>query len=199
MRPIPDSNLHSNNTQIFNDFLLKIVKRHHLPNDSYFGYNVSISDKLPLYRNLSDRRNQKCRDIKYNLTGQVTVSVIIPFYNEALTPLLRHIHTLLHRTPSNLLQEIILVDDKSTLTYLGDDLERYFQMLDKRIRIIRNKRKQGLIRTRMNGARQARGDVLVFLDAHMEVGVAWLEPLLERIVSQSRIVVQPLFLGIRYR
>ncbi|XP_048245572.1 polypeptide N-acetylgalactosaminyltransferase 5-like [Haliotis rufescens] len=51
----------------------------------------------------------------------------------------------------------------------------------------------------MNGAREARGDVLVFLDAHMEVGVAWLEPLLERIVSQSRIVVQPLFLGVRYR
>ncbi|XP_046559152.1 polypeptide N-acetylgalactosaminyltransferase 5-like [Haliotis rubra] len=51
----------------------------------------------------------------------------------------------------------------------------------------------------MNGARKARGDVLVFLDAHMEVGVAWLEPLLERIVSQPQGVVQPDILDIEYR
>ncbi|XP_067660350.1 polypeptide N-acetylgalactosaminyltransferase 5-like [Haliotis asinina] len=51
----------------------------------------------------------------------------------------------------------------------------------------------------MNGAREARGDVLVFLDAHMEVGVAWLEPLLERIVNQPQIVVQPDIPDIEYR
>lgn len=50
----------------------------------------------------------------------------------------------------------------------------------------------GLIRARLAGARIARGEVLVFLDAHCECVVDWLEPLLARIQESRTSVLVPI-------
>lgn len=50
----------------------------------------------------------------------------------------------------------------------------------------------GLIRARLAGARLAKGDVLVFLDAHCEGVVGWLEPLLQRIRESRTSVLVPI-------
>lgn len=42
-------------------------------------------------------------------------SVVICFFNEAFSALLRTVHSVLDRTPTYLLHEIILVDDHSEL------------------------------------------------------------------------------------
>lgn len=52
--------------------------------------------------------------------------------------------------------------------------------------------RMGLIRARLAGARLAKGDVLVFLDAHCEGVVGWLEPLLERIQESRSSVLVPI-------
>ncbi|CAI2730864.1 unnamed protein product [Schistosoma spindalis] len=51
------------------------------------------------------------------------------------------------------------------------------------IRVIRNENRVGLIKSRMNGARNATGEILVFLDAHVETLNYWLEPLVVQLIS----------------
>lgn len=42
-------------------------------------------------------------------------SIVICFFNEAFSALLRTVHSVLDRTPAHLLHEIVLVDDHSEL------------------------------------------------------------------------------------
>lgn len=96
-------------------------------------------------------------------------SIIIIFYNEWPSVLLRTVHSVYNRSPRELVKEIILVDDNSTKAELKG-LEKYVQEnFDDRVKVVRLKERKGLIVTRMEGARQATGEVLVFLDSHMEV------------------------------
>lgn len=56
----------------------------------------------------------RCREKSYP-ADLPSASVVICFYNEALSALLRTVHSVLDRTPTHLLHEIILVDDNSEL------------------------------------------------------------------------------------
>lgn len=55
-------------------------------------------------------------------------------------------------------------------------MDYYLQTrLPNKVKLIRLDKRMGLIRARLSGARTAKGDVLVFLDAHCEVIVDWLD------------------------
>jgi polypeptide N-acetylgalactosaminyltransferase len=94
-----------------------------------------------------------------------------------------------------LLKEVILVDDASEkgffitqmscfLTlfpiseHLKTKLEDYIKQFNGKVRLVRNKEREGLIRTRTVGAIASTADVVIFLDAHCEVNRNWLPPLL---------------------
>lgn len=77
--------------------------------------------------------------------------MIICFHNEAWSVLLRTVHSVLDRSPSHLISEIILVDDFSDMDHLKSQLEEYFKN-EPKVKIVRAKRREGLIRARLLGA-----------------------------------------------
>ncbi|XP_014347978.1 polypeptide N-acetylgalactosaminyltransferase 15 [Latimeria chalumnae] len=155
-----------------------------------YGFNEVVSERISLHRRLPEVRHPLCLEKQY-IVGRLTATVIISFYNEAWSTLLRTIHSVLDMTPRKLLKEIILVDDLSQQGNLKTALSEYISRLDG-VKLIRSNKRLGVIGGRMLGAARATGDVLVFMDSHCECHKGWLEPLLERIAGDRTRVVSPI-------
>jgi polypeptide N-acetylgalactosaminyltransferase len=156
------------------------------------AFNLVASDKISLHRTVPDTRDPQCAAVKYD-KELPTVSVIIIFTNEAWTPLLRTVWSVLDKTPPEYLHEIILVDDFSDKKHLAGKLERYIQRkFPSKVGLKRLTERKGLIKARLVGAELATGDTLLFLDSHCECGDDWVQPLLQRIKDEPRAFVVPI-------
>ncbi|XP_023808714.1 polypeptide N-acetylgalactosaminyltransferase 14 isoform X1 [Oryzias latipes] len=151
-----------------------------------YAFNQRESERIPSNRALRDTRHYRCTALQYD-SDLPSTSIIITFHNEARSTLLRTIRSVLNRTPVHLIHEIILVDDYS-------DDEKDGQLLTKlpKVKCLRNKKREGLIRSRVRGADAARARVLTFLDSHCEVNKDWLPPLLQRVKQDRTRVVSPI-------
>lgn len=155
------------------------------------AFNQYISDIISVNRSLPDVRDPSCKNVSYPPLNRLPqTSVIVCFHNEAWSVLLRTVHTILNRSPEHLVKEIILVDDFSNKDYLGQQLDDYMEQL-KIVKIVRASKREGLIRARLLGAKEATAPVLTFLDSHCECAEGWLEPLLARIYDDPTAVVCP--------
>ena len=155
------------------------------------GFSVVVSDKISVNRSLPDVVHPNCKKNKY-LVKLPKVSVIIIYHNEVKSVLLRTIHSVINRSPAELLHEIILVNDKSSSQELYKPLEDYVRRNFLIVKVKNLKKRSGLIVTRMEGARMATGEILVFLDSHVEVEVNWLPPLLQPLADNRRIATLPI-------
>ncbi|KRZ16334.1 Polypeptide N-acetylgalactosaminyltransferase 3 [Trichinella zimbabwensis] len=153
-------------------------------------FNVVASERISLNRTLPDYRSSACRSIKYEKISLKT-SVVIVFHNEAWSTLLRTVQSVINRSFVDYLEEIILVDDASAKDELITLVESYLKTIPVAHTLIRLPQRSGLIVGRVRGAEIAKGDVLTFLDAHVEVTDGWLEPLLFRISEDRTRVVAP--------
>ena len=82
---------------------------------------------------------------------------------------------------------------------LRSSLDKYVSKLPLPVRIVRLGQRQGLIRARIAGANQATGQVLIFLDSHIEVANGWLEPMLSEIASDRTRVILPVVDNVNYK
>ncbi|XP_037755745.2 polypeptide N-acetylgalactosaminyltransferase 18 isoform X1 [Chelonia mydas] len=167
----------------------------------YYGYNAYLSDRLPLDRPLPDLRPNGCRNLTFP-NSLPEVSIVFIFVNEALSVILRSIHSAIDRTPHHLLKEIILVDDNSNNEELKEKLKEYVDEVNMRkpgfIKVVRHSKQEGLIRSRVSGWRAATAPVVALFDAHVEFSVGWAEPVLTRIKENRKRVISPSFDNIKY-
>ncbi|XP_068458584.1 probable polypeptide N-acetylgalactosaminyltransferase 8 [Clinocottus analis] len=162
-----------------------------------YGYNVFLSDRLPLDRALPDTRDKRCLKKSYP-KDLPSLGVVLIYLNEALSVIKRALRSIIDRTPENLLKEIILVDDNSSNDDLKEDLDAFVKMIEQqnpnlRMSRVRHTEQQGLAAARVSGWRAVTADVVAILDAHIEVHELWAEPLLTQIKGDRTIVTSPVF------
>lgn len=83
------------------------------------------------------------------------VSVVIVYHNEAWSTLIRTVWSVITRTPRELLKEIILVDDFSSMEHLGKKLSDYVKELPVPVKLASTLSRVGLIQARLLGASKA--------------------------------------------
>uniref|UniRef100_A0A8C8S916 Glycosyltransferase 2-like domain-containing protein n=1 Tax=Pelusios castaneus TaxID=367368 RepID=A0A8C8S916_9SAUR len=166
-----------------------------------YGYNVYLSDQLPLDRSIPDTRYPSCKVKKYP-HDLPTLSVVLIFMNEAISIILRAITSIINRTPSHLLKEIVLVDDYSSNRdlkgHLDEQIKNYNAQYPGLLKIVRHQKREGLTQARISGWEASTADVVAILDAHIEVNVGWAEPILSRIKEDRTVIVSPVFDNVRF-
>lgn len=131
-----------------------------------FGINLEKSIELGVSRSVSDFRPLECREVDWHQHDPLpTASVIITYRDEPRSTLLRTVVSVIENTPDEVLKEVILVDDNNDDATIGQALS-----VIKKVKVMRNDQREGLIRSRIKGTHAAMGQVLVFLDSHCEVG-----------------------------
>ena len=111
---------------------------------------------------------------------------MIEYYITFIIPLYNYVSysdgmfkSLLETLPTNLIYEIILVDDAST-----DDTNKWLNHIeDNRVHIITNKKNLGYAKSNNIAAKYAKGHILALLNNDLILLNGWLEPMLELLNS----------------
>ncbi|ELR25511.1 glycosyltransferase, group 2 domain containing protein [Acanthamoeba castellanii str. Neff] len=136
-------------------------------------------------------RPQGCDAIVYP-HGLPSLSVVITALDEDPTLLENTVRSILKHTPGHLLRDIVIVDDASR----DQPVRRYMSRTYSKVRVVYNKRGLGVAGARMTGADRSTGDVVVFLDSHMEVTERWAEPFLLHLQNHPDSIVSAVIEGI---
>lgn len=130
-----------------------------------------------------------CGHYRFNVSAMPDISVIVTVQNEQDQLLSLTVHSILARTPPEMLKEIIIVDDNGKPRDIrGPNVnETEFEALlalSPKVLIMQNELREGCARSRMVGAKAALGDVLMFVDSHIEMmSSTWAQHLLAPILE----------------
>lgn len=134
-----------------------------------FGYRYFISETiLPL---LPEEKILK-KQISFVPNDSPQVSIVIPVFNN-LPYTYNCLLSLFNNVPSSLCYEVIVIDDCSS-----DGTEGFFKSNLPGIKYIRNEVNSGFLISSNNGAKQAKGEYVCFLNNDTQVSTSWLENLL---------------------
>eukprot|EP00434_Breviolum_minutum_P012987 symbB.v1.2.011449.t1/scaffold762.1/size178242/10 len=122
-----------------------------------------------------------------------TISVVLPCAEERQNAIWT-VERFCRRTPPEVLKEIIVVDDGSE-----PPLQQLFQNDEKRldqdpachVRFLRHNQTTGLMAAKLTGGREAKGDVIAFIDCHCAPQDQWHKEILEQVRLNPRRMVVP--------
>lgn len=165
----------------------------------YWGFSTVVSDKISVNRSIPDYRHQNCYSKKY-LKNLPKVSIIIIFVDEYFSVFKRTLHSLYNRTPHELIEEVILVNDFSSKDFLYEPLKIYIEnnFPNVNFKIINLKYRHGLMQARIIGAKAAKSEFLFISEPHCELTYNWLPPLIQPLVNDMRVVTVPIIDNIEY-
>jgi len=143
--------------------------------------------------------NPMCRHYRFDETVFPTVSVIMTTQNEPDDWISLSVESILARTPPALLVEVIVVDDNGTPGHHGlpknirkgvdEDEWTYLESLSPKVKVIHHDDREGCARSRLSGARVATGEVLMFVDSHIEMlSSTWYHHLAIPIIENPRTI-----------
>lgn len=160
--------------------------------DDFFS-RVYVPDLSAVRKlNVSAYFTGMCGRYRFNESAMPSASVIVTTQNEQEGMLTLTVQSIIARTPPSLLKDIIIIDDNGQGQHRALINETEFEqikLVSPKIRILTNNEREGVARCRMSGSRVATGDVLVFVDSHVEMlSATWLQHLLLPIIEQPNTV-----------
>lgn len=117
-------------------------------------FDVIANEQMSLNRTMPDVRYPECVLLRYP-KKLPQASIIIVYHNEAWSTLLRTVWSVISLSPRELVKEIILVDDFSTMAHLDKPLRDYVKNFPVPIILARTLSRVGLIQARLLGASKA--------------------------------------------
>lgn len=136
-------------------------------------------------------RHSSCVDRAYDFDKLPRVSIVIPYLNETWAQMSKTAASMLAHSPMEHVDEILFVDDGNSPEWQFHDELR---SLHPKIQVHRNEERQGLIRSKVIGARVITSETLVFMEPHCIVSRQWLEPMLQQLETAKNhdLVVMPI-------
>lgn len=147
-----------------------------------FSFTHALRD-IPKFKPPKDFRPRGCQ----NWGGKPTtkVSIIMPCLNEKFEHVMQTFLAIKEHSPDELIEEIIFISDG------GDAFEEELKAISPKVKIIKHEQREGLIRSKKEGAAIAKGDIIVFYEPHVIAQKQWLEPIVEHIEKYPNAVAMP--------
>ena len=95
-----------------------------------------IKSNIIQNRTLPDMRSEQCMDQARLITKLPRASIIVTMHNTVWSVLIRMLHSVIDTAPTELVEEIIIVDDFSDVEHLNSGFESYVRAFSK-VKIVR--------------------------------------------------------------
>lgn len=140
------------------------------------------SSSIPAFPTPREMRHANCISHQYDLAALPNASLVIPYLNETWAQMEATLGSILTYTPMEIIDEILFVDDGNAREWQYHDK---LTALHPKIRVHRNVNRQGLIRSKVIGARLIKSKVIIFMEPHCIVLRQWIEPMLDRLAASN--------------
>lgn len=150
------------------------------------GAAASVSNRV---RGAISRSGNDATEASPYAWSPKTLSVVLPCAGEGEYAL-KTVRAVFDTTPTDVLHEIIVVDDGTEPPLADSHLSAEVQT-QYRVKIIRHKRTVGLIGAKQDGGMAATGDIITFFDCHVAPQSGWHKSFLRLVGENYRRIVVP--------
>jgi len=159
----------------------------HIKLSIFLGWIIPSSSsmrEIPTYQPATDFKPKGCKKVAKD-SVKSKVSIIIPSLNESYDHVVKTFLSLKNTAPLELIEEIIFLNDG------GEVYEEEMKAIIPQTIIIRHTERQGLIRSKKEGAAIAKAPILLFWEPHVIAQNGWLEPLIAHVEQHPNAVAMP--------